>query len=41
MMGMETDVAVYLAGAWFIIRSSDGVQMTVEWGGLAQDIPLN
>lgn len=36
------DVAVYRAntGAWFILRSSDGGQTAVGWGGAPQDIPV-
>ena len=34
------DIAVYRQGIWFIIRSSDGVQTTVEWGGGTHDIPV-
>ena len=37
----KADVAVYRDGLWFILRSSDGLQMTVGWGGLPQDIPIN
>ena len=34
----ETDTAVYRNGVWKILRSSDGGQAEVGWGGLAQDI---
>jgi hypothetical protein len=36
----KTDIAIYRNGLWFIVRSSDGVQTVVGWGGLPQDIPL-
>jgi FG-GAP repeat len=36
----KADVAVYRDGMWFILGSS-GVQMTVGWGGAAEDVPLN
>ena len=41
MMEWETDVAVYRDGTWFILRSSDGGQTQLPWGGLPQDITLN
>jgi hypothetical protein len=37
----KADIAVYRNGVWFILRSSDGGQTTVGWGGLPQDVPLN
>ena len=36
----KADVAVYRDGTWYILRSSDGVQVAVGWGA-AGDIPLN
>jgi hypothetical protein len=36
----KADIAVYRSGTWFILGSSD-VQMTVGWGGAAEDIPLS
>ena len=36
----KADVAVYRDGLWFILRSSDGGQTTVVWGGSPQDIPV-
>jgi hypothetical protein len=35
-----SDMTVYRDGLWFILRSSDGGQTTVGWGGLPQDIPV-
>jgi Subtilase family/FG-GAP-like repeat len=35
-----SDIAVYRGGVWFILRSSDGGQTTVGWGGLTQDMPV-
>ena len=35
----KTDIAVYRDGNWYILRSSDGAQTSVQWGGAAQDIP--
>ncbi len=37
---IKSDIAIYRDGLWFIIRSSDGGQTTVGWGGAAQDIPV-
>ncbi len=37
----KTDIAVYRNGLWFIVRSSDGLQVSVGWGGLAEDVPIN
>ena len=37
----RTDIAVYRDGIWYVLRSSDGVQTAVSWGGAPQDIPLN
>jgi Fibronectin type III domain. len=37
----RTDIAVYRNGIWYVLRSSDGVQTAVAWGGAPQDIPLN
>jgi hypothetical protein len=31
---------VYRVGTWYILRSSDGVQIAVGWGAVG-DIPLN
>ena len=31
----KVDIAVYRDGAWFILRSSDGGQIAVGWGGAA------
>ena len=37
----KTDIAVYRDGTWYISRSSaNGQGQVVEWGGLAQDIPV-
>ena len=36
----KTDIAVYRGGNWYIVRSSDGAQTSVQWGGAAQDIPV-
>jgi hypothetical protein len=36
----KTDLAVYRDSVWFILRSSDGDEMDITWGGLPQDIPL-
>jgi spore coat protein A len=36
----KADIAVYRDGTWFIVRSSDGVQAAIGWGGMAQDIPV-
>jgi hypothetical protein len=36
----KTDIAVYRVGTWYILRSSDGVQIAVGWGA-AGDIPVN
>ena len=30
----KVDIAVYRDGTWFILRSSDGGQTTVGWGGV-------
>ena len=35
----KTDIAVYRDGIWFIIRSSDGAQISVGWGGVLSDVP--
>ena len=35
----KTDKAVYRDGIWFIIRSSDGAQISVGWGGVLSDVP--
>src|SRR4029453_6261729 len=37
----KTDIAVYRDGTWYISRSSaNGQGQVVQWGGLAQDIPV-
>jgi hypothetical protein len=36
----KADIAVYRGGNWYIVRSSDGIQTSVQWGGAAQDIPV-
>jgi hypothetical protein len=36
----KADIAVYRDGAWYILRSLDGVQIAVGWGALG-DIPVN
>src|SRR5262249_15954688 len=36
----RTDIAVYRNGIWYVLRSSDGVQTAVAWGGAPQDIPV-
>jgi hypothetical protein len=36
----KADIAVYRDGIWFIIRSSDGVPISVGWGGLPQDVAV-
>jgi spore coat protein A, manganese oxidase len=28
----KTDITVYRVGTWYILRSSDGVQIAVGWG---------
>jgi len=33
-------LAIYRDGLWFILRSSDGAQTAVSWGGLPQDKPV-
>ena len=35
----KTDIAIYRSGAWFIVKSSGGIQYVV-WGGAAQDVPV-
>jgi hypothetical protein len=35
----RSDSAIYRDGAWFILRSSDGGVMSLEWGS-AGDIPV-
>jgi FG-GAP repeat len=37
----KTDIAVYRDGMWFILRSSDGMQIAVAWGGAPEDIPFH
>jgi Subtilase family/FG-GAP-like repeat len=34
----KSDVAAYRDGMWLILRSLDGGEMAIGWGGLAQDI---
>jgi hypothetical protein len=36
----KVDVAVYRAGYWYTLRSSDGGVTSTEWGGMARDIPV-
>ena len=36
----RTDIAVYRNGIWYVLRSSDGVQTAVAWGGAPQDVPV-
>lgn len=36
----KVDIAVYRNGAWYILRSTDGVVAAAGWGGLAQDVPV-
>ena len=36
----KLDIAVYRNGVWFILRSSDGGQTTVGWGGVPVDVPV-
>ena len=36
----RTDITVYRDGMWYVIRSSDGEQTPVGWGGLSQDIAV-
>jgi hypothetical protein len=36
----KSDIAVYRAGTWFILRSLDGGVTATGWGGLAQDTPV-
>ena len=36
----STDITVYRDGMWYVIRSSDGEQTPVGWGGLSQDIAV-
>jgi FG-GAP repeat len=31
---------VYRNGVWFILRSSDGGQPAINWGGALQDVPV-
>ena len=31
---------MYRDGTWFILRSSDGGQTTVGWGGALADVPV-
>ena len=33
-----SDITVYRDGIWYVIRSSDGEQTSVGWGGAPQDI---
>ena len=35
-----SDMPLYREGIWYILRSSDGGQTAVGWGGLPQDIPV-
>ena len=34
----KTNLAVYRDGNWYIMRSWDGGQVAIGWGGMAQDI---
>jgi hypothetical protein len=36
----KSDITVYRDGVWYVIRSSDGIQTAVGWGGPPQDKPL-
>ena len=36
----NADVTIYRNGLWFILRSSDGEQTAVSWGGATQDVPV-
>jgi CSLREA domain-containing protein len=36
----RSDITVYRDGIWYVIRSSDGGQTSVGWGGAPQDIPV-
>jgi spore coat protein A, manganese oxidase len=36
----KSDIAVYRDGVWYILRSSDGVQIAIGWG-VTGDIPVN
>jgi hypothetical protein len=35
-----SDIAIYRAGTWFILRSADGGATATGWGGLPQDLPV-
>lgn len=35
-----SDIAVYRNGVWFILRSFDGGQTALSWGGAPQDMPV-
>ena len=35
-----SDITVYRDGIWYVLRSSDGAQTAVGWGGGPQDIPV-
>jgi hypothetical protein len=36
----KSDITVYRDGIWYVIRSSDGEQTSVGWGGAPQDKPV-
>ena len=36
----KSDITVYRDGVWYVIRSSDGGQTSVGWGGAPQDKPV-
>jgi hypothetical protein len=36
----KSDIAIYRSGVCFILRSSDGGVTAMNWGGLAQDVPV-
>ena len=37
---VKSDIGVYRDGVWSILRSSDGGNTIVGWGGAAQDVPV-
>jgi hypothetical protein len=37
---IKSDIGIYRSGTWFILRSSDGGQTLVGWGGAPQDTPV-
>ena len=36
----KSDITIYRDGVWYVIRSSDGGQRSVGWGGAPQDQPV-